>query len=1240
MSDFSSSEKVSFSALRKDVVNILDIMERLKNEEDQKTVDMADQIEKLKFYLAFICTNLQLSYSVFEQFKVTTSASREVAENRFRPIWNDVHSNVRCKYNMHQVLLSLMDNIDDCISSCHYSITSAIMTEEQLDFLLLNLHHVYKFLAEIKFPLVTQYKILRDVCSDMKDFHGLIVNGCVEHKIVEYVLPQLQPMAERIGLFLLDVLINKDTGVLKLVHLLLKIIPIELEVMHICFTNLKASSSVEFVRFMKQLLNTTPDILREYLIHLQEHMVNVITSSTSGARNIHVMIEFLLIILTDFWLMLDFIHHDKLFYLLARVATLTREVSTLVHDLEENSRNEESINGTNHANLELLENIELLKKDLKKVYLKAPDSCQCYFPMNDGPLFMHLLHRHLNDLLDSNAYSVALIKEEIGQAKQDLEFIASCFENIDHELYKDLWARVLDVAYETKDVIDSIIVRDNGLLHLIFSLPLTIKKIKLIKEKVSDLHEMIPKNRGLTVVNSIKKPVESKSLTASKIIVGFEKETHWIISKLTSGPKDLDVISITGMPGSGKTTLAYQVYNDESVSRHFDIRAWCTIGQEYDKKELLEKVYKQVTGSDSKLSENIDVADELRRHLIGKRYLIFLDDLWDTDTWDKLKRPFPVVENGSRMILTTRKMEVALYGKHNTDPLNLRLLRSEETWELLEKRAFGEESCPNELLDVGKEIAQNCNGLPLVADLIAGVIAGREKKKTAWLEIRNNLKSYVFNSEVDVMKVIELSYDHLPHHLKPCLLYLASSPKSSGLKVNWPAQGLVEQTDMKSMVYFDDLISSSLVTFINEIGNEPIFLMHELISDFCLIKAKEEKLFDLISSSALSSSSSSSHLMSRIVTFIYDKENFELDNFVLFSSTMIRHSVKHLYSLYITGDEMEDHLSDICHLRDLRLLRVLQLSPSFIIVKDSLLNEIGMLNHLRFLHIGTEVKYLPSSFSNLWNLETMSVENEGSILVLFPIIWDLLKLRVLRVSDCSFFDMDTDEPILITVESKLENLRALSSLMLSYSNETEDIFERFPNLQQLKFSLKESWNYSTEQIWFPQIDFLTELEDLFINFESSNSNDSGPSVAINWSWDFHFPSNLKKLWLFNFPLTSDPLSTIARLPNLEELFLTRIIIQGGEWNMGEDIFENLKYLGLFEVTLSKWKVGEESFPILEKLELLRCRKLEEIPPCFGDIYSLKIIILTESPQLEDSALKIKQYVGDMTGGDEFHVRIS
>ncbi|KAH0657487.1 hypothetical protein KY289_026235 [Solanum tuberosum] len=1216
-------------------------MERLKNEEDQKAVGV-DLIEKL----TFICTYVQLSYSDLEQFENIMTRKIQEVENLLQPILDDDGKDVGCKY----VLTSLAGNMDDCISLYHRSKSDAPMMDKQLDLLLFNLYHLSKHRAEKMFPRVPQYEVLQNVCGNIRDFHRLIVNGCIKHEMVENVLPLFQLMAERVGHFLWEDQTDenaqlskrdengRDSRLFKLAHLLLNIVPPELEVMHMCYTNLKASTSEEIGPFIKQFLETSLDILREYLIHLQEHMIAVITPSTLGARNIHVMIEFLLIILFD--MPKDFIHHDKLFDLLAYVGALIKEVSTLVRDLEEKLRNKESTDETNRATLKLLENIELLKEDLKHVYLKVPDSSHRCFPISDGPLFMHLLQRHLDYLLDSNAYSIALIKEEIGLVKQDLESIRYFFVNIEQEWYKDIWARVLNVAYEAKNVIDSIIVRDNGLLHLIFSLPITINKINLIKEEVSDLHEKIPKNMSLIVVNT-PRPVESKSLTTDKIIVGFEEETNLILRKLTSGPADLDVISITGMPGSGKTTLAYNVYNNKSVSSHFDLRAWCTVDQGYDEKKLLDKIFNQVSDSDSKLSENIDVADKLRKQLYGKRYLIVLDDVWDTTTWDELTRPFPNGTKGSRIILTTRKKEVALHGKVYTAPLDLRLLRSEESWELLEKRAFGNESCPVELLDVGKEIAENCKGLPLVVDLIAGVISGREKKKSVWLEVVNNLHSFILKNEVEVMKVIEISYDHLPDHLKPCLLFFVGWPKDIAatiyeLQAAWIAGGFVEKTEMKSTeemvkIYVDNLISSSLVICFNEIGDEPTCQVHDLVRDFCLIKARKEKLFDLISSSALSD------LLSSQITIDDDEEQFGL-NFVLFGSNKKRHSGKQLYSLAIKGEKLDDHLSDTFHLKHLRHLRWLNLNPSFIMVKDSLLNEICMLNHLRYLSIGTEVKSLPSSFSNLWNLEILCVVNEESTLILLPRIWDLVKLRGLYVSNCSFFDMVADESILIAEDTKLENLTVLHKLVLSYWKDTEDIFKRLPNLQVLSFELKESWDYSTEQFWFPKVDCLTELEELSVGFESSNTNESGSSAAINRPWDFHFPFSLKRLQLYDFPLTSDSLSTIARIPNLEKLCLYRTIIHGEEWNMGEeDTFKNLKFLKLYQVTLSKWEVGEESFPALEKLELERCRKLEEIPPSFEYIWSLKIIKLVESPQLKDSAMKIKEHAEDMRGGDELQV---
>ncbi|PHT44390.1 hypothetical protein CQW23_13548 [Capsicum baccatum] len=153
-----NNSSMSFSSLREDIINVLDFVERLKNEEDQKPVDV-DLIEKLKLKLAFICTYVQLSYSDLDQFQDIMTGKRQEVENLLRTIFDDVDNTIRCKYNMHHVLPSLTKNMDNCISSDHCSKSNA-MVEEQLNFLLLNLHHLSKYRAEKIFQLVNEYGIL------------------------------------------------------------------------------------------------------------------------------------------------------------------------------------------------------------------------------------------------------------------------------------------------------------------------------------------------------------------------------------------------------------------------------------------------------------------------------------------------------------------------------------------------------------------------------------------------------------------------------------------------------------------------------------------------------------------------------------------------------------------------------------------------------------------------------------------------------------------------------------------------------------------------------------------------------------------------------------------------------------------------------------------------------------------------------------------------------------------------
>ncbi|CAA2969284.1 late blight resistance homolog R1A-3 [Olea europaea subsp. europaea] len=82
----------------------------------------------------------------------------------------------------------------------------------------------------------------------------------------------------------------------------------------------------------------------------------------------------------------------------------------------------------------------------------------------------------------------------------------------------------------------------------------------------------------------------------------------------------------------------------------------------------------------------------------------------------------------------------------------------------------GKALCPSELQDVGKRIATSCKGLPLAVTVIAAVLENMEKKESLWLEVLASLSSYVLEGQ----DIVELSYKHLPIHLKPCFLYFSA----------------------------------------------------------------------------------------------------------------------------------------------------------------------------------------------------------------------------------------------------------------------------------------------------------------------------------------------------------------------------------------------------------------------------------------------------------------------------------
>ncbi|KAH0672208.1 hypothetical protein KY284_023295 [Solanum tuberosum] len=65
-----------------------------------------------------------------------------------------------------------------------------------------------------------------------------------------------------------------------------------------------------------------------------------------------------------------------------------------------------------------------------------------------------------------------------------------------------------------------------------------------------------------------------------------------------------------------------------------------------------------------------ELADALRRTLFSKRHLVLVDDLR------------PCAHDRSRIILTTRHLEVANCATSISDPVHLRMLNDDESWKI------------------------------------------------------------------------------------------------------------------------------------------------------------------------------------------------------------------------------------------------------------------------------------------------------------------------------------------------------------------------------------------------------------------------------------------------------------------------------------------------------------------------------------------------------------------------------
>ena len=325
---------------------------------------------------------------------------------------------------------------------------------------------------------------------------------------------------------------------------------------------------------------------------------------------------------------------------------------------------------------------------------------------------------------------------------------------------------------------------------------------ELVDKKIQEAKEYYEKGTSLSSFNSLVidgPPPVGITLPTTRLAgeTTAKKNMEEIWGHLMGN--DIKKIGVCGMGGAGKTTIVTHLNNRLVEENKFDHVIWVTVSHTLDLIKVQNGIANAVKESLSEKEDQNVRAGTLLSMLKGKRFVLILDDMWEAIRLEEIGIPEPTEENGCKLVITTRSLEVCRSMGCKT--VQVKPLSEKEALELFLEKAELDISKVPTLKETVELVVKECAGLPLAIVTIASSLKGEKdicEWRNALLELSNNVRSIKVHDD-EIFVRLKFSYDRLKEErIQPYFLYCALYLEDHDIPKNelvdcWIAEGLVDE---------------------------------------------------------------------------------------------------------------------------------------------------------------------------------------------------------------------------------------------------------------------------------------------------------------------------------------------------------------------------------------------------------------------------------------------------------------